>query len=292
MIQDIAPHKLHNEYEPARVAAPEDPVLCFTAEGLYCRIEDGTLFLPCAKELTETEQARLRYLFRIDETAFFLYRPEEEDASSAETTGRVLTDGDRYQPVSVMVVRRTVRSPKHLVFAVLTAHHLYHWYRTSRFCGACGARMRHAENERAMSCPSCGERVYPRINPAVIIGVTNGDRLLMTKYADRPLAYHALVAGFNEIGETLEETVRREVMEEVGLRVKNIRYYKSQPWAIADDILAGFYCDVDGDDTIRLDEKELKEGRWYARDEITGQPDDYSLTNEMMVVFREGREPK
>ena len=98
--------------------------------------------------------------------------------------------------------------------------------------------MEPADNERAMVCRCCGQRNYPRINPAVIIGVTNGDRLLMTKYADRPLAFYALVAGFTEIGETFEQTVEREVMEEVGLKVKNIRYYKSQPWAIDLDILA------------------------------------------------------
>ncbi|MBQ4416594.1 MAG: NUDIX domain-containing protein, partial [Butyrivibrio sp.] len=101
-----------------------------------------------------------------------------------------------------------------------------------------------------------------------------------------------LVAGFNEIGETLEETVSREVMEEVGLRVKNIRYYKSQPWAVAGDILAGYFCDVDGDPSIRIDEQELKEAAWVRREDVDGQPDDFSLTNEMMTVFREGREPK
>ena len=91
--------------------------------------------------------------------------------------------------------------------------------------------------------------------------------------------------------ETLEETVAREVMEEVGLKVKNIRYYKSQPWGIVDDLLAGFYCDVDGSTDITLDRNELKEAVWVERKDVEGQPHDLSLTNEMMVVFREGREP-
>ena len=86
--------------------------------------------------------------------------------------------------------------------------------------------------------------VFPVIAPAVIVGVTNGEQLLMTKYKGRDIPFYALIAGFTEIGETLEECVAREVMEEAGLRVKNIRYYKSQPWAIVDDLLAGFYCDV------------------------------------------------
>ena len=78
-------------------------------------------------------------------------------------------------------------------------------------------------------------------------------------------------------------------MEEVGLKVKNIRYYKSQPWGVADNILAGYFCDVDGDPTIHLDTNELKVGQWTAREDIILQPDDLSLTNEMMTVFKEGR---
>ena len=148
-----------------------------------------------------------------------------------------------------------------------------------------------SDTERALVCPHCGRIIYPRILPAVIIGVTDKDRLLMTKYAGRRIPFYALVAGFNEIGETFEETVQREVMEEVGLKVKNIRYYKSQPWGIVDDILAGFYCDVDGDTEITLDRTELKEAVWVDRKDIEGQPQDLSLTNEMMIVFRDGKEP-
>ena len=84
----------------------------------------------------------------------------------------------------------------------------------------------------------------------------------------------------------------REVMEEAGLKVKNIRYYKSQPWGIVDDLLAGFYCDVDGDTTIHMDTHELKEAVWVRRENVIGQPNDYSLTNEMMMTFKAGKEPK
>ena len=141
-----------------------------------------------------------------------------------------------------------------------------------------------------MKCPSCGRTIYPRIIPAVIVGVINGDKILLTKYAGRDVPFYALIAGFTEIGETFEETVKREVMEEAGIRVKNIRYYKSQPWGIVDDLLAGFYCDVDGDPTIHMDKNELKEAGWHTRDEIVLQPTDHSLTNEMMTRFKNGLE--
>ena len=122
----------------------------------------------------------------------------------------------------------------------------------------------------------------------MIIGIINGDKILITKYR-KGYAHNALVAGFTEFGETLEQTVEREVMEEVGLIVKNIRYYKSQPWGMAEDLLAGFYCEVDGDDKIKMDEGELKYAEWVNRTEIELQPSDYSLTNEMMKLFRDGK---
>ena len=140
-----------------------------------------------------------------------------------------------------------------------------------------------------MRCPSCGLIVYPRIYPAVIVGVIRGDSLLITRYREG-FRHNALVAGFTEIGETLEGTVRREVMEETGIRVKNIRYWASQPWGLAGDILTGFYCEADGDDPIRMDESELRYARWVPRREIVLQPDDLSLTNAMMKAFRDGAE--
>jgi NAD+ diphosphatase len=179
-----------------------------------------------------------------------------------------------------------------VIFAAWTAFQLYNWYRDNRFCGRCGGRTTLAPDERAVMCPACNRRIYPRIIPAVIVGVTNGDEILMTKYRGRDIPYYALIAGFTEIGETLEQTVAREVMEEAGLRVKNIRYYKSQPWAIVDDLLAGFYCDVDGSTEIHMDVSELKEAVWVRREDVVGQPNDFSLTNEMMLVFRDGKEPR
>ena len=143
-----------------------------------------------------------------------------------------------------------------------------------------------------MRCPHCGNMIFPRISPSVIIAVTDGDRLLLSKYAGRAYTRYALLAGFTEIGETAEETVAREVMEEVGLRVKNIRYYKSQPWGIYGNLLMGFYCDLDGDDTIHLDESELAMAAWHPRDDLPAKDDGISLTREMIRVFEEGREPR
>ena len=143
-----------------------------------------------------------------------------------------------------------------------------------------------------MYCPSCGHYEYPVLSPAVIIGITNGDKLVMSKYEGRSFKNYALIAGYAEIGETIEETIRREVMEEVGLKVKNIRYYKSQPWSFSGTLLFGFFCDVDGDDTLTVDHSELSMAKWFHRSEIKGQGNSSSLTNEMMMIFAEGKEPR
>ena len=138
-----------------------------------------------------------------------------------------------------------------------------------------------------MRCASCGNTIYPRISPAAIIAVTDGDRLVLSKYAGRAYTRYALIAGFTEIGETAEQTVAREVMEEVGLKVKNIRYYKSQPWAFSGSLLLGFFAELDGEDeSITLDTDELSEAGWFTKDEIELEDDNLSLTREMILKFK------
>ena len=178
--------------------------------------------------------------------------------------------------------------PKEQCFGLVTGFHLYNWYKGRRFCGTCGHKLIHDEKERMMYCPQCQSTEYPKISPAVIVAVTNGNKILMSKYAGRNAKRYALIAGFTEIGETLEETVKREVMEEVGLKVKNIRYYKSQPWGLSGSLLAGFVCDLDGEDTITLDENELAVAQWFEREEIPYDDYDVSLTREMMIQFKKG----
>ena len=272
MIQDIAPRTLINHYDPSVTPAAGDTLLVLQGAKILCRTEDGQLTYPTVDVLPENEWVGLTYLFSIDEERFFLH-------PSAEAEGFSLQE--------LRSLREENAGPKDRIFAAYTAKHLADWYRDTRFCGRCGHVMEHSAAERAMTCPSCHYTAYPRIMPAVIVGVTNGDRLLLTRYRTG-YGHNALIAGFTEIGETLEETVAREVMEEAGIHVKNIRYYKSQPWGTANDILVGYFCDVDGDDTIRMDEGELKFAQWTERQDILLQPDNFSLTNEMMTLFKNG----
>lgn len=293
MIQDINPHKLHNEYRTDMKPEKKSKIVHIVDGKVLLKpgviIELPTLEL--LEEKNDLQNFEIRYLFCVDEEAYFLLRQnigacECEAVECAKKTEELIVS-EGYEYVSVRAIRGKESGPKHCIFAINTAKHLDDWYRDTQFCGRCGQKMEHSETERAMKCPVCGYTAYPRIMPAVIVGVINDEKLLLTKYRTG-YRHNALVAGFTEIGETLEETVAREVMEEAGLCVKNIRYYKSQPWGIANDILTGFYCEVDGDTTIHMDTEELKYAEWVQREAIELQPDDFSLTNEMMYQFKTG----
>jgi NAD+ diphosphatase len=147
-----------------------------------------------------------------------------------------------------------------------SALHAVRWAETSRFCGRCGTPTERVAEERAMKCPKCGLVFYPRISPAIIVLVRRGDEALLARNARFPGAFYSTLAGFSEIGESLEETLVREVKEEVGVDVGNVRYFGSQPWPFPDSLMIGYNADwLSGD--IRVDETEIVDARFFRRDE-------------------------
>ena len=274
MIQDIEPKHLYNEWKKNAVPKKSSAVVQFRGQDLLCRIDDNGLKFPSRAQFTEPDEA-FTYLFELDGREYYLLFDENERA----------LDGYSYRNIGLF---RTEK-PKELAYAAVSAWHLCSWYRDARYCGRCGEKLVHDGNERMMRCPDCGMMEFPKICPAVIIAVTHGDKILMSKYAGREYKKYALLAGFNETGESIEETVRREVMEEVGLKVKNLRYYKSQPWSFTDTLLMGFFCELDGEDGITLDTDELAMAEWFEREQMPVEAEDLSLTNEMMMAFKHGK---
>ena len=273
MIHDIEPKHLYNEWKPNAVPKRSSAVVQFCGRNLLCRIDDNGLKLPSRAMFPDGDE-RFTYLFELDGREYYLLRDETPREP----------DGWTYRDINIF---RT-EQPKEIAFAAVSAWHLCCWYRDTRFCGRCGTRMEKSKAERAMVCPACGNTVYPKICPAVIVAIHDGDRLVLTKYKDRPVKHYALVAGFNEIGESIEETVHREVLEETGLRVRNLRFYKSQPWVFTDTLLFGFFAELDGSDKITVQEDELSEAGWFYRSEIPEDRTHLSLTGEMMEQFRKG----
>ena len=275
MIQELGERKLYNQFEN-REAEADAKVFAFCDNRILVKKTEKGLVVP---EAAAFQGKKLQYLFRIEEDAYYLLSEEAEEDVEVLLTKEFFWESTRNLRELAF---------KELAFAASTAHHLYQWYRDSRFCGRCGKPLRHDKKERMMRCDGCGNTVYPKIAPAVIVGVINEDKILLTKYNGRVYKKYALIAGFTEIGETAEETVAREVMEEAGLRVKDITYYKSQPWGTDCNLLLGFFCRLDGDDTITMDTEELSTAEWVSREEMDVRDDGISLTREMMRVFKEG----
>lgn len=278
MIQDIQPHRYDNAYHP-RAPRPGDRFFFYQGSETLLSKSTGLPFTWEELPFASGEMPDYTYLFTIDQVGFFWLHTLPAGLEEAILP---VKDGGF----------RTLQ-PGWLAFASITASQLHRWYQNNRFCGRCGAATEPDKIERAMRCPACGNLVYPTISPAVIVAVTHGDRLLLTKYSpkNRPgsTRNYALIAGFAEIGEPLEDTVRREVMEEVGLPVKNLRFYKSQPWSFSGCLLSGFYCDLDSEDeTVTLQEDELGEGTWFDRAELPEGGSPISLTWEMIDRFRRG----
>ena len=288
MLQDMAYGRLENEFAHP---APEkgDLVICCRGNSILVRRDRyDALFLPCREEVLawaaeknweHWNEEPLQYVFRIHEVNYWIWMGEAGESG-----------GEAYGYEIARTLRQMIS--KQVCYAAWTGWHLFNWYKSNRFCGRCGHPTVHDGAERMLRCPECGNMIFPRIAPSVIVAVTDGDRLLLSKYANRAYTSYALLAGFTEIGETAEQTVQREVMEEVGLRVKNIRYYKSQPWGIDGNLLLGFFCDLDGDGEICLDRNELAMAEWYDRDNLPAKDDGISLTREMVRIFGEGKDPK
>ena len=173
-------------------------------------------------------------------------------------------------------------------------HDLYHiagkavlvndWYISYRFCGRCGSKTQLDEKDMMLKCPNCGQVHYPRIAPAIIVAIRNGDKLLMAKHSYHDNIRYALIAGFVEPGETIEEAVHREVLEEVGVKVKNLKYERSQSWPFPNSLMLGFTAGYDSGE-IKVDGDEILKAKWFKKDEIIRYGSDISISDWLIQEF-------
>jgi NAD+ diphosphatase len=170
------------------------------------------------------------------------------------------------------------------------ANQMIHWARTHQFCGRCGHVTRDAENERAKICMACGLINYPRVSPAIIVAVLNAGRILLARSTRIGARFYSVLAGFVEPGETLEECVSREIHEEVGLRVTDIRYFGSQPWPFPNALMVGFTARYAGGE-IRLNPSEIAAADWFSAGALPPVPGRWSIARRLIDWFEktEGR---
>ena len=160
------------------------------------------------------------------------------------------------------------------------AYELIYWDQHSRFCPSCGTKTV-MQTTISKQCPNCKYEIYPVVSPAILVRIRKGDAILLVHARNFRGSFYGLVAGFLETGETLEECVRREVMEETGLEINNITYFGNQPWPYPSNLMVGFIADyVSG--TIRLQDEELSEGAFFTKDNLPELPRKLSLARKMI----------
>ena len=167
------------------------------------------------------------------------------------------------------------------------AFELLHWRRTHRFCGRCGQPLTRHATERAMACASCRDLVYPRTNPVVIVRITRGPAILLARRATGVTHFYSVIAGFVEAGETLEEAARREILEEVGLHVRDLRYFASQPWPYPNTLMIAFTAVCDSGE-IHVDGQEIAEADWFTPDRLPALPHAISVSRRMIDAWLAG----
>lgn len=161
------------------------------------------------------------------------------------------------------------------------ASQLLDWKKNHRYCGRCSTPTAMKPDEYVMACPSCGLLSYPRISPVVMVLIRRGDDFLLARSPHfRPGVFSAL-AGFVEAGETLEQCAAREVREEVGVEITNLRYFKSQPWPFPDSLMIAFFADYAGG-TITPDPSEIEEAGWFPRNALPLLPDPVSIARQLI----------
>jgi len=275
MIQDIHPHRFSNLYLANRAPQENDYIFHYQGNTLLLKTNCGKLALPLKKDFPEiSAETEHVFLFSMNEVPCFLVWSEPK------------TDDPQFAYTDISFFRTTTQHE--IGWVSLVGLHLRNWYQQNRFCGKCGNETQHKSDERAVVCPVCNTVVYPKISPAVIVAIVCNNKILLARNSNFTGGWYSLVAGYADVGETLEETLVREVKEEVGLDVWNIRYYKSQPWELSGSMMIGFIAEADENQPIRIDEKEITDAAWFTRGNLPNHPSNISIAGEMIEKFERG----
>ncbi len=158
------------------------------------------------------------------------------------------------------------------------------WYMTHKYCGNCGTKTVIDIKDMMLICPECGQMHYPKIAPAIIVAINNNGKLLMAKHSYHHTSRYALIAGYVEPGESIEDAVHREVKEEVNINIKNLQYVKSQSWPFPNSLMLGFIADYDSGE-IKVDGEEILDAKWFKLEEIKIPPSDISISSWLINNF-------
>jgi len=266
-----------HEYVPAVVppAENQEPAWWFLFRGnrLMVHVEGGVAAIPSAIAYSEigVPMVRSQYLGRLDDRHCYSVEVEAEAQPP---------DGWTFQGLR----RLFGLLPESLFWVAGAAVQIVNWDRDHQFCGRCGSGTLDRPKERAKECPNCGLISYPRISPAIIVLVEREGKVLLARSHRHPQGLFSVLAGFVEPGETLEGAVAREIKEEVGIKVRDIRYFGSQPWPFPNSLMIAFTCHYASGDIV-LEEEEMAEAGWYNPDELPPIPPKISIARRLIDWF-------
>ena len=276
MLHEILPHRFNNQFVVSTGIAEEDYIFHYKDNSLLVKINGDGFECPRKKEITEiANTTESVFLFSLNEVRCFLIWEDP----------LILNEPFSYKEISFF---RTLNPPE-IAWAGIVGFQLRNWYLRHKFCGKCGSETEVKPDERAILCPACHTLIFPEIPPAIIVAITCNDKILLAHNSNFQQNWYSLVAGYVEIGESLEETVKREVKEEVGLDVWNVRYYKSQPWPFSGSMMIGFFAEADDTQPVRPDCVEITDAAWYTRGNLPNHPPTISIAGEMIEQFEKGK---
>lgn len=247
-----------------------DYVFHFIEDTLLLKQTGDQLNIPRKKDLIGCQQEGT-FLFTLNSVRCFLVdkcQPQKNDTYS-------------YQKIGF----RQTALPKEIDWTSGVALHLKKWYSEHKYCGKCGTPTIPKNDERALMCPLCHTILYPNISPAIIVAILCNEKILLARNVHFPEGYYSLVAGYVDIGESIEDAVKREAKEEIGLEITNIRYYGSQPWPFSGSMMIGFVAEADEEQKIQIDGNEIAEAGWFSRTNLPNHPPNRSIAGEIIEKF-------
>lgn len=269
-------HKYIPGYLPPEALEKSAWVLVFIEKKLLVRKLGDKLYIPAAGELENiiTDDGTMEYIGKYD----------GHDCYCKKLNG-VTWLPENLEPVELKEITK-LSGDAGLFLLAGTANHILHWNSMNQYCGCCGHKTTDKKDERAKICPNCGNLVYPRISPATITAVFRDDQILLAHNRNFRKDLYSLIAGYVEPGETLEQCVEREIGEEVGIKVKNIRYFSSQPWSFPDSLMMAFTAEYESGE-IMVDNCEIIDAAWYNADNLPEIPSTDSIAGKIIRWYRD-----